>query len=64
MIDAAGATTQTNTLAAGENVYDYMMGLTDSSTPSAPLICDGTITGDTTGVYSTDPTAKGGVWRA
>ncbi len=63
VIDAAGAP-QSKTLAAGENVYGYMMGLTDSSTPSAPLVFDGTAggTGDTVGAYTNIQTSKGGVW--
>ena len=46
------------TLEPGENVYGYMMGLTDSSNPHAPLVFDGT---DGTGYYTTDTKARGGV---
>ncbi len=46
------------TLEPGENVYGYMMGLTDSSDPRAPLVFDGT---DGTGYYTTDEKARGGV---
>ena len=54
----------TETLKTGENVYGYMMGLTDASSPSCPIVFDGTATqtGDTTGAYSLTQTAKGGVW--
>jgi len=48
------------TLNAGENGYSYMTGLTDTSESTEPLIADGWITGGI--VYSTDKTAKGGVW--
>ena len=55
----------TYTLAAGENVYGYMMGLSDASSPSCPLVFDGTATqtSDTNGKYSVTQTAKGGVWQ-
>ncbi len=52
----------TKTLKSGENVYGYMMGLTDASPPSCPLVFDGTSTGDTSGVYSTTNGSKGAVW--
>jgi prepilin-type N-terminal cleavage/methylation domain-containing protein len=48
------------TLASGENGYSYMTGLTDTSESTEPLIADGWVTGGIT--YSTDKTAKGGVW--
>jgi prepilin-type N-terminal cleavage/methylation domain-containing protein len=50
----------TKTLAAGENVYGYMMGLSDAANPASPLVFDGPA--DTTGKYSKIQTAKGGVW--
>ncbi len=46
------------TLEPGENVYGYMMGLTDYSNPAAPLVFDGT---DGTGYYTSDAKARGGV---
>ena len=49
-----------NTLQAGENVYGYMMGLSDVTSPSSPLIFDGAA--DLTGDYTNLTTAKGGVW--
>ncbi len=53
-------TSHTNTLKAGENVYGYMMGLSDVTPPSSPLIFDGA--SDLKGNYVTTTTAKGGVW--
>ena len=47
-----------HTLEPGENVYGYMMGLSDSSHPNCPLVFDGT---DGTGYYTTDAKARGGV---
>ncbi|MBE7157774.1 MAG: type II secretion system protein [Rhodospirillales bacterium] len=52
------------TLKAGENVYGYMMGLSDASNPACPLVFDASGQGDTTGTYSATQTAKGGVWSA
>jgi hypothetical protein len=48
-------------LAAGENNYAYMYGLTDSSNPSYPLIFDAPTAAST--AYSTDPATPGGVWK-
>ena len=48
---------------AGSNNFAYVMGLTEISTPSFPLIADAPNTGGNSAVYSTDPTAKGGVWK-
>jgi prepilin-type N-terminal cleavage/methylation domain-containing protein len=50
------------TLIAGENNFAYVDNLTDTSNPNYPLIADGFITG-TVGTYTTDETAKGGVWK-
>lgn len=47
------------TLRPGENVYGYMLGLTDSSKPQTPVVMDGT---DGTGHYVSDRRARGGVW--
>ena len=44
------------------NNYAYELGMTESSNPSFPLIADAPSTGDTSAVYVTDATAKGGVW--
>ena len=48
------------TLEPGENVYGYIMGLTDKDSPNFPLVVDGT---DGTGHYVTDPKKRGGVWK-
>lgn len=48
---------------AKTNNFAYVLGLTDISNPSFPLIADAPNTGGNSGVYSTDPTAKGGVWK-
>jgi prepilin-type N-terminal cleavage/methylation domain-containing protein len=48
---------------AGSNNFAYVLGLTEISNPSFPLIADAPATGGNTAVYSTDPTAKGGVWK-
>ena len=48
-------------LKPGENVYGYVMGLTDSMAPGEPLVVDGT-NGDGEGHYVTDVHARGGVW--
>ena len=49
------------TLASGENNFAYVNNLTDTSNPNYPLLADGF--GATVGTYSTDETAKGGVWK-
>ena len=48
---------------AKTNNFAYVLGLTDISNPSFPLIADAPNTGGSSGVYSTDPTAKGGIWK-
>ena len=48
------------TLRPGENVYGYMMGLTDGSNPSAPLVVDGS---DGSGHYNKVPGLRGGTWK-
>lgn len=48
-------------LEGGENQFAYVTNLTDTSNPNFPLIADGF--GATPGVYATDETAKGGVWK-
>ena len=59
IIDAAYTGTRDKTLEPGENVYGYMMGLTDKSDPAAPLVADGT---DGSGHYNTFPQVRGGTW--
>ena len=63
-IDNPSTYPPTQTLKSGENVYGYMMGLSDASNPSCPLVFDGTADGAQGGVglYSVTQTAKGGVW--
>lgn len=48
-----------HTLQPGENVYGYVMGLTESSRPVLPLVVEGT---DGSRHYNTVPTRRGGVW--
>ena len=48
------------TLAAGENVYAYVAGLTDVSDPGAPIVLDGT---DGTLFYNSTRAVRGGVWE-
>ena len=51
--------TPVKTLEAGENVYAYISGLTDSSDPRSPQVVDGP---DGTLFYNSTPTKRGGVW--
>jgi len=55
-------TLSTDRCEAATNNYAYELGMTESSNPSFPLIADAPTTGDTTAVYNTDATQKGGVW--
>ena len=48
---------------AKTNNFAYVLGLTDISNPSFPLIADAPNSNTGGAVYSTDPTAKGGVWK-
>ncbi len=48
------------TLKAGENVYSYMLGLSDASNPASPLVFDAPR--DATGTYDKNPANRGGVW--
>jgi prepilin-type N-terminal cleavage/methylation domain-containing protein len=56
-------TASTDRCEAGTNNYAYELGLTDTSNPSFPLVADAPNTGGASAVYSTDPTANGGVWK-
>jgi prepilin-type N-terminal cleavage/methylation domain-containing protein len=56
-------TASTDRCEAKSNNYAYELGLTETSNPSFPLIADGPTSGGASAVYSTDPTAKGGVWK-
>ncbi len=62
VIDTSYTGAPTKTLAVGENVYGYMLGLSDASNPACPLIFDAPQAGDTGGVYAVSPAVKGGVW--
>jgi prepilin-type N-terminal cleavage/methylation domain-containing protein len=59
-LDADTATTRTETLKAGENSFAYVSGLTDTSSPTFPLIADGF--SDTIGTYAKNKAQVGGVW--
>ena len=62
-LDDAGVTTNSKTLASGENAYGYMLNLTDSSNASYPLVFDAT-TGSGASTY-TKPgvTGAGSTWN-
>ncbi|MBA2435335.1 MAG: type II secretion system protein [Chthoniobacterales bacterium] len=62
-IDPADAGTKTDTLDAGENTYAYVAGLTDTSNPAFPLLCDGFVEAGAP-TYETNKSLKGGVWAA
>ncbi|MBS0658036.1 MAG: type II secretion system protein [Verrucomicrobia bacterium] len=56
----------TQILAAGENHFAYVAGLTDTSPASWPLVADGFAGGtgsQADATYSKDPSATGGVWK-
>jgi len=55
-------TDSTTTLKVGENNFAYVNYLTDTSNPSYPLLADG-FSSATVGQYTSDETAKGGVWK-
>lgn len=61
-LDAAGATTRTQTLAGGQNNYAYIAGLTDTSNPAFPLLADGFSA--TIPNYTPQKAQIGGVWAA
>jgi prepilin-type N-terminal cleavage/methylation domain-containing protein len=64
LLDATVTVPSVKTLATGENEWAYVLGLTDTSNPSLPLIANGFTSGGETGhTYSTDQTVKGGVWK-
>ncbi len=60
VIDSPYTGVRNKTLEAGENVYAYMMGLSDASNPASPLIMDAPA--DKSANYSTTQTKIGGVW--
>ncbi len=60
VIDPAFSFGHPKTLKAGENVYGFMLGLSDASNPACPLVYDApTADGKT---YATKAADKGGVW--
>ena len=59
-LDPSTAATRTDTLKKGENNYAYVVGLTDTSNPTFPLIADGFAPGGTK--YDTQKSKPGGVW--
>lgn len=50
-------------LDAGTNHFAYVRGLSDTSTPSWPLIADGFKTAGDGAVYTNDPAEDGGLWK-
>ena len=48
------------TLRAGENVYGYVVGLTESANPNSPLVVDGS---DGSGHYNKVEGIRGGTWK-
>jgi prepilin-type N-terminal cleavage/methylation domain-containing protein len=56
-------TASTDRCEASTNNFAYELGMTETSNPSFPLIADAPATGGTSGVYKTDQTQKGGVWK-
>jgi prepilin-type N-terminal cleavage/methylation domain-containing protein len=50
-------------LEAATNNFAYELGLTETDNPRYPLIADAPATGGTSAVWSTDASAKGGVWK-
>jgi len=61
-LDAPGSVARQFTLAAGENAYAYVAGLTDTSNPTFPLLADGFSA--TVGTYDPIKSNLGGVWAA
>ena len=62
-LDAPTDGARVKTLALGENSYEYVSGLTDTSNPTFPIIADGFIPGQP-GKYDQNKSNKGGVWAA
>jgi prepilin-type N-terminal cleavage/methylation domain-containing protein len=54
--------TGTDDLKSGENAYAYVGNLTDTSNPSFPIVADG-FAAASAGTYTSDETARGGVWK-
>jgi prepilin-type N-terminal cleavage/methylation domain-containing protein len=63
-LDQAGTYTRNKTLSGGENEWAYVLGLTDTSNPTFPMIANGFVQGgETSHKYSLNESEKGGVWR-
>jgi prepilin-type N-terminal cleavage/methylation domain-containing protein len=62
-LDPTNGATRQFTLAAGENSYAYVSGLTDTSNPTFPLLADGFVP-SSPGVYDGNKSNPGGVWAA
>lgn len=63
-IDKDSPDAPVKTLTAGENEWAYVLGLTDTSNPSFPILADAFAEGgDESHEYATSETVKGGVWR-
>jgi len=61
-IDNPSVDSPVDTLKAGENHWAYVVNLSDTSNAALPLIADGF--SDPSGhTYTTDETARGGVWK-
>ncbi|MDB6148643.1 MAG: prepilin-type N-terminal cleavage/methylation domain [Chthoniobacter sp.] len=58
----AGSKMGDGKIAAGENEWAYVVGLSDTSTSLFPLLADGFAPGGTN--YVSDETKPGGVWKA
>ena len=54
--------TRTHTLAAGENAYSYVMGLSESDNGSYPLVCDSPAGANGEFAPGGPATAKGATW--
>ncbi len=61
-MDKPGTYPPTDTLAAGENEYTYVPGLSDTSNASMPLLADG-FANNTSHTYTNVATKPGGVWK-
>jgi prepilin-type N-terminal cleavage/methylation domain-containing protein len=50
-------------LEASSNNFAYVLGLNETDNGRYPLVADGPATGATDAIYTTDASAKGGVWK-
>jgi prepilin-type N-terminal cleavage/methylation domain-containing protein len=64
ILDAAGSAARVNTLAQGECGYEFITGLTDTSNPQFPLLCDaGTAAAEGDVLYTNVQSNPGGIWK-